>query len=181
MFLLHQVMLDCYLSAQNSILQVAKLPMPLDAELGFQIKLPIFCKIIFQKGEECGWACQIKPCIFMLSLLHCTFSLNNAIIYKICFLLITTRILALLPSLLHLYDLLKIALLTLITYCLVDNLISAQVMHLNCKNPRSQLSRTKFNSTCKLFTCRQSSSSECLINTRHQLTSYLLPQCRGIR
>lgn len=85
----------------------------------------------------------------MLSLLHCSFSLSNKIIYEVCFLLIKTRILALLPSLLHLHDLLKVALLTLITYCLVDNLISAQVMHLNCKNSRSQLFSKKFNSTCK--------------------------------
>lgn len=53
----HQVMLDCYLSAESSILQVAKLPMPLDVELGFQIKLPVSCKIILQKGEERDWAC----------------------------------------------------------------------------------------------------------------------------
>lgn len=69
----------------------------------------------------------------MLSLLHSSFSLSSEIIYKVCFLLIKTRILALLPSLLHLHDLLKVALLILITYCLVDNLISAQVMHLIIK------------------------------------------------
>lgn len=50
-------MLDRYLTAQSSILQVEKLPVPLDAELGFQIKLPVFCKIILQKWEEGGWAC----------------------------------------------------------------------------------------------------------------------------
>lgn len=51
----------------------------------------------------------------MFSLLHCSFSLSNKIIYKVCFQLIKTGILALLPSLLHLHDLLKVDLLILIT------------------------------------------------------------------
>jgi len=42
-------------------------------------------------------------------------------INKTCFLLIKTMILALLPSLLHVHDLLKVAQLMLITYCPVDN------------------------------------------------------------
>lgn len=163
MFLLHQVMLDHYPTAQSFILQVAKLPMLLDAESGFQIKLSVFCKIIQQKWEEHGWACQAKPCILMLSLLPSTFSSSNIIIYKACFLFIKTMILPLLPSLLHLHDLLKAALLTLITYCLVGNtanLVSAQVMHMDCKNPRFQLSSTKFNTTCKLFTNQHASSMQ---------------------
>lgn len=96
----------------------------------------------------------------MLSLLHSSFSLSGEIIYKVCFLLIKTRILALLPSLLHLHDLLKVALLILITYCIVDNLISAQVMHLDYKNPRSPLSSTKFYSTCKLLTDKGAQSTQ---------------------
>ena len=99
----------------------------------------------------------------MLSLLHSSFSLSNKIVYKTCFLFLKTMILALLPSLLHLHDLLKVALLMLITYCLVDNpanLISAQVMHLDCKNPVFQMSSTKFNATCKLFTNHSASLTQ---------------------
>lgn len=76
-------------------------------------------------------------------------------------------ILALLPSLLHLYDLLKVFLLMLITFCLVDNpanLISAQVMHFNCKNPEFQVFNTKFNATCKLFTNQRASLTQVLVN-----------------
>lgn len=81
--------------------------------------------------------------------------------YKTCFLFIKTMILALLPSLLRLHDLLKVALLMLITYCLVDNpasLISALIMHLDCKNAGFQMFCTKFNTTCKSFTNQSASS-----------------------
>jgi len=72
-------------------------------------------------------------------------------------------ILALLPSLLHLHDLWKVALLMLITYHLVDNpanLISAQVMHFDCKNPGFQVPSTEFSATCKLFTNQSASSMQ---------------------
>lgn len=72
-------------------------------------------------------------------------------------------ILALLPSLLHLHDLLKVVLLMLITYRPVDNpanLISAQVMHLDCKTPGFQVSSTKFSPICKLFTNQRASMTQ---------------------